>query len=334
MRRFATSLLVLLLATIIAGSAHAALVMELRPQDYNGTQWPIYQGSLKDADVSKAYFAPNGTPKLTPSVAGTRYSGVVMNNMVWNQCLGFGGPVAPATITGDNPRTIEVWSFNPVLSGEETLVELSHNGGTTGQNFALENGGNWALKGSGTGDVTDWVSSNRTNRWVHLVVTYSAGVAKFYVDGVNTVTKNTTYNIFAGDSIAIGAQRSSATTTSNSISNLNVAVYVGYIGNVRVYDNALTGAEVSSRFALGVNGGETLATVYTVSGQVNNGSTGIAGALVYFSSLSGASLSPTYVATTDASGNYSQVLPAGQWYIAAAKGRYTPNPTADRKSVV
>lgn len=240
MKALTTSVMVLLLATFVIGGANAALVMELRPQDYTGTQWPIYQGSLKDANPATAYFAPNGTPKLVPSVAGARHSGLGMNSSVWEVCLGLGGPIAPAGITGNNPRTIEVWSYNPALSGEETLIDLSHRGGTTGQHFALENGGNWALNGSGTGDVTDWNSSNRANRWVHLVVTYESGVAKFYVDGVNTVTKSCTYNIFAGDSIAIGSQRSSATTSSNSTSNLNVGVYIGYIGNVRIYDTALT----------------------------------------------------------------------------------------------
>ena len=305
------------------------LVMELRPQDYTGTQWPINQGTLKDANPSLAYFAPSGTPQLIKDVAGTKHSALSMNNSVWDQCLGLGGPIAPSTITGGSTRSIEVWCYTPVLSGEETLIDLSHRG-TTGQHFALENGNNWALNGSGAGaDVTNWNSSNRANQWVHLTVTYASGTAKFYVNGSNTATNTYTYATSAGDSIAIGSQRTAGTTTFNSTANLNSQVYIGYIGSMRVFSTELTQAQVTSEYGLGVNFGEAQATTYTVSGKVSDGVNGIAGATVYLSTTAGASLNPTYVATADASGNYTQAVPTGTWYVAASKGRYTPYPTTD-----
>ncbi|MGB8166993.1 MAG: LamG-like jellyroll fold domain-containing protein [Chthoniobacteraceae bacterium] len=63
----------------------------------------------------------------------------------------------------------------------------------------------------------------------------------------------------------------------------------------------------------------SLAAYARVSGRItlrSNGSAA-AGALVYFSRSSGAAALPAFTATADASGNYTQPLPDGPWYVAA-----------------
>jgi len=65
---------------------------------------------------------------------------------------------------------------------------------------------------------------------------------------------------------------------------------------------------------------------FAVSGQISDASSGvgIAGATVYFSTLAGAAANASLTATTDANGLYSEPLPNGQWYVAAAAPEHFP----------
>lgn len=68
----------------------------------------------------------------------------------------------------------------------------------------------------------------------------------------------------------------------------------------------------------------SLAAYARLGGRVTLRSTGsaAAGALVYFSRNSGAAAAPAFTATADASGNYTQPLPDGPWYVAAGGASY------------
>ncbi|MCX6346174.1 MAG: hypothetical protein NT018_14070 [Armatimonadetes bacterium] len=60
-----------------------------------------------------------------------------------------------------------------------------------------------------------------------------------------------------------------------------------------------------------------------VSGKVTDGTAGILGAKVYFKLSPNASVSPNFETTTiDADGNYSQLLPPGDWYVCASADTY------------
>lgn len=81
---------------------------------------------------------------------------------------------------------------------------------------------------------------------------------------------------------------------------------------------------VSNASVPGINFG--LVANAKVSGKATRRSDGtaIASAAVYFSRLAGASSSPVYTATTDASGNYNRSLQDGIWYVSAGSpGFYT-----------
>ena len=70
----------------------------------------------------------------------------------------------------------------------------------------------------------------------------------------------------------------------------------------------------------------TLVANASVSGKVTKRSDGtaISGAKVYFSTSPNASASPTFTATTDSNGNYTQAVQNGTWYVAAGgTGWYT-----------
>ena len=64
-----------------------------------------------------------------------------------------------------------------------------------------------------------------------------------------------------------------------------------------------------------------------LSGKVTKRTDGtaISGATVYFSTMPNASLNPTFTTTTDSSGNFSQLLQNGTWYISASATGYFPS---------
>jgi hypothetical protein len=215
-----------------------------------------------------------------------------------------------------------------------------------------------------------------------------------------------TFATESGGSISIGMMRWTSTgpdTTTHSTDNADGwNAYRGYLGSIRVYDEARTAGQVSTDYALGVNYGEVgvglpkitssvsggngtispdgvtyvasggsqaytftpnlgykvldvlvdsvsdpaavLAGSYTftgvvadhtivvsfeelpkqlVSGKVTDGAAGIMGAKVYFKTSANASVNPTFTTTTvDAAGNYSQLLPPGNWYVTANELHY------------
>ena len=72
----------------------------------------------------------------------------------------------------------------------------------------------------------------------------------------------------------------------------------------------------------------TLTANARISGKVTKKSDGtaISGAFVYFSTSPNASASPTYTATTDASGNYNQPVQNVTWYICASATGFWTSP--------
>jgi len=61
------------------------------------------------------------------------------------------------------------------------------------------------------------------------------------------------------------------------------------------------------------------------------GGTPVAGATVCLKTSANATVSPAYTVTTDTNGNYSQLVTAGTWYVAAGKAYY--DTTADQSTV-
>ena len=61
-----------------------------------------------------------------------------------------------------------------------------------------------------------------------------------------------------------------------------------------------------------------------ILGKVTNSAGGapISGATVYFSTSPNASVNPAFTTTTDSSGNYSQQVQNGTWYVCASAGRF------------
>jgi hypothetical protein len=318
------------------------LLAELNPKDFDKAtnRWNFTTGTL-----APEYFAAAGTPKYVRSAMGLGYSAIQQNVVAGDSNPGFGGPLVPASILGDNPRTLEAWTYNPACSGVESLIELAHyNDGVApimydGGNFSLSNGTAQAICGYRDNTTTglsshSWTATTaaRSGKWVHLVVTYDRTTARTYLDGVLDSSKTYAYNTQGGNPITIGSLRT-WDVGAHSTGELYSGNYGGYIGQIRIYDNALTDAEIAARYALGVNGGEAVASSYAISGTVTDSTTGLplAGAQVYVSRSSPAwVVGMDQLLTTDALGKYSVSVAEGStYYVSAMKSRYAPNPAPE-----
>jgi hypothetical protein len=396
------------------GVASAGLVLEVKPADYDAAnlKWPIASGSiLAGGGAGSDYFAcaPWAPVSVTTKVASDGLSYKAVDFTAAGSILG--GPLCPASLGGANPKTIEAWVYQPSnANGDaQTIIDLSRQGGPDHTNFAfcnsLYNRSIWAPP-----YVEGWNASNaiRSGKWAHLVASYDGATVNLYVNGApDKAGISHTFATEAGGSISIGMMRfkgDGPNTTPHSTDNADGwNAYRGYLGAIRVYDEARTASQVSTDYALGVNYGEVgaglpkvtssvsgaggtispsgityvasgssqtftfspnlgyevsdivvdgdntvpLATSYTfsnvtsdhtiavsfaelpkqtASGKVTNGTTGIAGATVYFKTSANASAFPTFTTTTNSSGDYSQILPPGNWFVTASEIHYfTPS---------
>jgi Concanavalin A-like lectin/glucanases superfamily/Bacterial Ig-like domain/Bacterial Ig domain len=91
-------------------------------------------------------------------------------------------------------------------------------------------------------NFSSYLDSGRTpvvGQWQHLAATYDGTTARFYVDGVQTATTTFSGNVGDANVWRIGAYGTSSAA----------GFFDGRIDNVRIYDRALTGAEVEDAMA-------------------------------------------------------------------------------------
>jgi len=97
----------------------------------------------------------------------------------------------PAGIVGESPtRSIEVWTLNPQVAGEETLVSWGKRGGPDGSNVSFGYGSDfrWGAMGHWGGDGPDLGWNNdggnpTPNKWHHLAYTFDGTTSRVYADG-------------------------------------------------------------------------------------------------------------------------------------------------------
>lgn len=163
---------------------------------------------------------------------------------------------APAGLVGPNPtRSIEVWTLNPQVANEETLVSWGKRGGPDGSNVSFGYGSDfrWGAIGhwGGDGPDTGWNNDggNPTpNKWHHLVYTFDGTTTRVYVDGAlgnAEVVAADTINTHPDTSINIATQ-----LEADGLTPTGGLRYTGAIARVRVHDEVLTGAQVLANYTL------------------------------------------------------------------------------------
>jgi hypothetical protein len=227
--------------------------------DVDATQLPLGPvASIKNNGTLGGFFEARGGSDQAPTVAtvggtlGMQFDGDDFLQSV--DAVGGNVVFAPAGLVGENPtRSIEVWTLNPAVAGEETLVSWGKRGGGDGTNMSFNYGSDfrWGALGEwGTPDL-GWNSDGGNpvpNQWHHLVYTLDQNVNKVYIDGQlanGEILPMGAINTHPDTSINIGAQmESDGVTVTAGIR------YTGAIARVRVHDGVLTADQVAANYNL------------------------------------------------------------------------------------
>ena len=205
------------------------LELHLDPTSYSGSgsTWTADVGS--DATISGAaydqelgdWFDFDGSNDYisVPSTSSTPVDFSAKNYTIeaWinpNTTAAFAGPILSKYGTTDSLRSI---NFSRTSSGKLRLYE----------------------RATGTDVSHDSTSTLTLNRWTHVAVTRTSSQVKLYIDGSldNTISSTFTPNNGGSQNINIGSQ-----------ANGQFNFFDGQIGQVRVYDTALTDSDISQNF--------------------------------------------------------------------------------------
>ena len=204
-------------------------------------------------------------------------------NSLTYQALQFNGTNAatssfnsPADLNGNTPRSIEVWVDNPTIdSGEESMVSWAHRGGNpNGSNESFSYGSSYGVgQWGGNGYDLQWTNTApgvtgtgapAANTWHYLVFTYDGTNNDVYVDGQLYLQQAVAAGglaTFAGFPINLAAQNSSTIAgdfTASTLGSVDLA-------SVRIETGALTAADVTNNFDIGVPGQFTVPAVTGVN---------------------------------------------------------------------
>lgn len=224
---------------LLSGAAYARLGGSAEPT--SGTidlqkgllGWWKLDGNTKDATP----YARNGTAAGSPEPAVDRHE-------VASGAYSFGGgdfiDAGTGPITGTNAFTMAAWINSAQMSNYSGAFAM---GPSAGGQAAYIGTVNAAQSGTGNSIGGGFYGYNigsgvtTTNDWVHVAMTYEAGVAKLYIDGTLTNTVSYTPSMGAG-TLRIGR-----------IGTDTIYDFNGAVDDVRLYNRALTAAEAQALHA-------------------------------------------------------------------------------------
>src|SRR5690606_29832260 len=134
--------------------------------------------------------------------------------------------------TGNAPRTIAGWAKTNTTAGDRMIVSFGT--ASTGQAMFIGQTGS-SLIGGGWGSAYNMTVASfwTVDTWHHVAMTYDGTTARLYADGVEVSNNTKTYNLVL--SVAhIGKHVNSS------------GWWSGTIDDVRIYDRALSAAEVAA----------------------------------------------------------------------------------------
>jgi hypothetical protein len=190
----------------------------------------------------------NAQNRITPTHFIHYGSGPKTNNTIF-QGNGLNSAIAYLNDTRLDSQniTVETW-IRPTTTAQNGFIFEK---GTLNSQYALHIEGSnitWRQQYSGTGssDLTTPSSVLSTTNYNHLVATYTSGARRIYLNGVQIASDNRSGTLLVSNG-------GSSIGTYGGFSGSRGNFYTGEIAQVRVYNVALTQAQVQSNFNLARN---------------------------------------------------------------------------------
>jgi hypothetical protein len=167
------------------------------------------------------------------------------------------GPIIPLFVTGDAPRTIDAWIFNPEAADEETIFSIGRRGGPDGSNASFNHGLNGTFGAVGKWGAYDvgWNNQVKVGRWTHVAYTYDPATTTVVVysdgDPANTVLMPGPLSTHSNDNLPDGGRplvfRVAGQTDAAGGATAGLRGTMS-IARVRVYDAALSAADIKALY--------------------------------------------------------------------------------------
>ncbi len=270
-----------------------------------------------------AYGFNEGSGATTADVSGNGHTGT-LTGATWTtgksgDALSFDGNgdwvtvnhAPPLSLT--NGMTLEAWIRAASVTNWRTVILKERPGGLAYALYGGDTTGRAAayIRRSVDSGDTDATGSTAlpTNAWVHVATTYDGVTLRTYVGGQQVASTPIAGTITTSlDPLRIGG---------NSVWG---EYFSGAIDEVRIYNRALTAAEIQSDMITPVGG--TPPVTFSVSGTITPSSSGSGTTMT----LNGAA---TGSITADANGNYSLTgLANGTYVVTPSKSGFTFTPTS------
>lgn len=221
--------------------------------DANDASGNAHNGQLKTGWVgsSTATATDGGTlPVLTTDRYGAAGKAYAFNNGAYVE-VPYNSALRP------NSFTISAWIKPHQASNGNYIFSLNR---WLGYKFQLQ-GGNLPFltvnTDTGDHDQDDGGASVQLDKWTQVIVSFTNGTEKFYIDGVLKKTANVTGNplpLVSPPNLAIGNElpKSAYNFTDSSSPNAfyGANFFIGSIDEVRLYNKVLSDAEVNSLYIM------------------------------------------------------------------------------------
>ncbi|UOE50612.1 LamG domain-containing protein [Mucilaginibacter sp. SMC90] len=221
--------------------------------DANDASGNGHNGQLKTGWIgsSAATAADGGTlPVLTTDRYGAAGKAFTFNNGAYIE-VPYNSALRP------NSFTISVWIKPHMASNGNYIISLNR---WLGYKFQLQ-GGNLPFltvnTDTGDHDQDDGGASVQLDKWTQLIVSFTNGTEKFYIDGVLKKTASVTGNplpLVSPPNLSIGNElpKSAYNFTDSDSPNAfyGANFFIGAIDELRLYNKVLSDAEVNSLYTM------------------------------------------------------------------------------------
>ncbi len=227
----------------------------------------VYDRALSAGDITELYNDGNpggslvgwwkldeGSGTITEDASGNGHHGTLVSSPAWTAgirgtALSFdtSNYIAAERVTAVTDNwTISAW-VNPASLPQNTAMIFYNGSDQGGYGIVLGPAANSSEFGGLYGQVV-WIGSGYSlpsaNTWYHLVMVRDSGTAKFYVNGVQTANTSNSNPLAVAGCLSIAEQYDNCSSPKGRRFN-------GKIDDVRIYDRALTAADVQGLYDAG-----------------------------------------------------------------------------------